>query len=851
MKNRITSLAVLTLAVLLPPFASPALAAGQDLKLWYTRPAEKWEEALPLGNGRLGAMVFGGVNKEHLQLNEDTLVSDCPGYRTVPLDIRKDFSTVTGLIAQRHFAEADKLVTEKWLGRSWACYQPLGDLFFDFEHADAAENYTRELDLNNAVCRIRYEAGGVKFTREMFASHPDEAIVVRFSADQPGRLNFRIRLTSPHPVEVRADAAQLTTGAKTSVAFRSAKERGFRGAKGDNPTVIDSPVLTMHGRLPGLALRRTLDWVEKKGDTWKYPELWDKNGNRLPGASTVLYDGRGLSFDARLRVQAQGGKVSVDKEAIVVADADEAVVVFTAASSYGGFDRKPVDAAKKADAFLRSAAKTAYARLLARHTRDYRSLFDRVRLDLGPQASIPTDKRLKKPDPALEALYFQFGRYLMIAGSRPGTQPLNLQGIWNDKVIPPWACQYTLNINAEMNYWPAEVCNLSDCTEPLLRMIGELAVDGRRVAHDMYGRRGWVAHHNTTLWRDAQPVDNVAQCSFWPMGSGWLCRHLFEHYRFTGDRDFLERQAYPLMKDACLFYLDWLADNGKGQLVTPVSTSPENTFAYTSGGGKKVRASVSSGSTMDMGIIRDLFGSTLQAAEILDKDAEFRGELETALKKLLPFQIGAQGQLQEWQEDFAETDPHHRHVSHLFALYPSSLITLRGTPELAAAAKRTLELRGDSGTGWSKAWKISFWARLEDGDHAHKMLQELLLHSTQSNLLDVCPPFQIDGNFGATAGIAEMLMQSHEEEGIKANSASSFIISLLPALPSEWPNGSVKGLRARGGFAVDIAWRDGRVVSYRIAAKEPRAVKVRVNGQMKTITAEAAAFELAPASSLK
>ena len=788
--------------------AAPAPAGQQELKLWYTQPAKKWNEALPLGNGRLGAMVFGGVAGERLQLNEGTLVSGYPGYRDLPLDVGKDFSAVTDLIAHRRFAEADKLVTGKWLGASWACYQPLGDLFFDFEHKGPAENYTRELDLNRALCRVRYEADGVKFKREIFASRPDEVIVVLLSADKPGRLDFRVRLTSPHPVEVYASGEQLT----------------------------------MHGQLPGLALRRALDWVEKKGDTWKYPELWDASGKRRPGAGQVLYNGHGLSFDARLRVEAHGGQVSAEKDSLVVAGADEAVVIYTAASSYGGFHQKPIDAVKKADAFLQAAARANYVELLSRHFQDYRSLFNRVTLDLGAQGNLPTDQRLNKPDPSLEALYFQFGRYLMIAGSRPGGQPLNLQGLWNDQVIPPWACQYTLNINAEMNYWPVEVCNLSACSEPLLRMIGELAVDGRRVARTMYGRRGWVAHHNTTLWRDAQPVDNTAQCSYWPMGGGWLCQHLFEHYRFSGDRGFLAKEAYPLMKDACLFYLDWLADNGKGQLVTPVSTSPENSFLYTDAAGKKARSSVSAGGTMDMGIIRDLFGNTLRAAEILDTDAEFRATLKSTLGKMLPFQVGARGQLQEWQEDFAESDPHHRHVSHLFALYPSGQITLRGTPQLAAAAKTTLELRGDGGTGWSKAWKINFWARLEDGDHAEKMLQELLTRSTQSNLLDVCPPFQIDGNFGGTAGVAEMLLQSHEEEKEDAvgmaRPGPSFVLALLPALPATWPGGSVSGLRARGGFDVDIAWQDGKVASYRIAAKEPRRVKVRVNGKVKTVTAE-------------
>jgi len=789
---------------------STAWAAEPDLKLWYDKPAAKWEEALPLGNGRLGAMVFGGAAGEHLQLNECTLTSDYPGYRDLPLDIRKDFPAITTLIAQRQFAAADKLVTEKCLGRAWACYQPLGDLFLDFDHKGAPENYTRELDLENALFRVRYTVDGVKYTREIFASHPDEAIVVRFTADKPGCLSFRVRLTSPHPVDLHADGAALT----------------------------------MHGQLPGLVLRRTLDWVEKKRDTWKYPELWDKEGKRLPNASTVLYNGRGLSFDARLNVHAQGGKVAADKDGLVVTDADAALVVYTAASSYGGFQQPPVDAAQKAETFLAAAVQSAYPALLDRHTRDYRSLFGRVTLDLGPQGALSTDRRIKQPDAALAALYFQFGRYLMIAGSRPGMQPLNLQGLWNDKVIPPWACGYTININTEMNYWPAEVCNLSECTEPLLRMIGELAVDGRRVAQTMYGRRGWVAHHNTTLWRDAQPVDNVAQCSFWPMGSGWLCQHLFTHYRFTGDRGFLEKQAYPLLKDACLFYLDWLVDNGKGQLVTPISTSPENSFAYTDADGKTARSAVSAGGTMDLSIIRDLFGNTLRAAEILNTDAQFRATLQTALGKILPFQIGARGQLQEWQEDFAETEVHHRHVSHLFGLYPGDQITLRGTPALAAAAKKTLELRGDGGTGWSKASKINFWARLEDGDHAQKMLYELLTGSTHPNLLDVCPPFQIDGNFGGTAGIAEMLLQSHElENNATAGTpdttrTAANILSLLPALPATWPSGSVKGLRARGGFVVDITWKDGKVVVYRITAAERRPVTVRVNGEIKTVVAE-------------
>ncbi len=735
------------------------------LELWYRQPATVWTEALPIGNGRLGAMVFGGVGEERIQLNESTFWSGGP-YQPINPEALPHLRAVRELIFAGHYAEAEALANAKLMAvpHLQMSFQPIGDVSIAFDHAAPAEDYRRSLDLDRAVATTTYRAGGVTFTREAFASASDGLVVLRLRASEKGAITLRLALDSPQ------EGASL-------------------------PAAAD--MIGFHGRGP------------------------DENG--IAGALTFAY---------RVKLLHQGGTLESRDGALFLADADEALILIDAATSFERFDAVGADPLARLERRLAAIGGRSADDLVAAHESEHQRLFRRLAIDLGETeaAALPTDERIAGfaagDDPALASLYVQYGRYLMLASSRPGTEPANLQGVWNDLPRPPWGSKYTANINLQMNYWLPDPANLADCFEPLIAMVEDLAVTGAAMAKAHYGAGGWMMHHNTDLWRATGPIDG-AKWGLWPMGGAWLATQLHDHVEFADD-DALLARIYPLMRGAAEFLLDVLVPlPGSGDLVTVPSLSPENVHPH--------GASICAGPAMDSQITRELFGRTMAAATALGRDTDFRARLSAARDRLPAERIGAAGQLQEWLDDWDMQAPEmdHRHVSHLYALYPAQQIDIDRTPALAAAARRSLEIRGDEATGWGIGWRLNLWARLRDGDHAHAVLAMLLgPERSYPNLFDAHPPFQIDGNFGGAAGILEMLVQSRPGE-----------VLLLPALPKVWLKGRVDGVRARGGLTIDLVWEDGAPVAVTLASVKAQEVRLRFGDRSMTVAVAAGATE--------
>jgi alpha-L-fucosidase 2 len=765
----------LAISIAVPAFAQDSLT------LWYQHPARLWVEALPVGNGHMGGMIFGGISHERIQFNEHTVWNGEPHDYAHP-GASKSLAQIRQLLFDGKQKEAEDLAMKEFMSvpLHQKAYQAFGDLLLDFPGIAEAEvsGYRRDLSLDTAVSTVTYTFQGVTYRREVFASYPAKAIVVRITASKPGSVTFETTMKTAH--------------AGSAIAVTPAGEIAMTGA------------------------------VENSA----------------------------IHFQARLRVEAQGGTRTASGDGrIAVKGADSATLILAGATNFKNYKDVSGDAAARNTAALAALRGKSYEALRAAHTADYQRLFHRVSLDLGtsPAAALPTDQRIaafaKGNDPALVAMLFQYGRYLMIGSSRTGGQPANLQGLWNESNTPPWDSKYTDNINTEMNYWPVEETNLPECQLPLFDALKDLAVSGAITAREHYAARGWVLHHNFDLWRGTAPI-NASNHGIWETGGAWLSTHLWEHYLFTGDKQFLRETGYPLMKGAALFFVDALVKDPKtGYLITGPSNSPEQ-------GGLVM------GPTMDREIVRSLFAETIAAARILNVDADLRQQLDGMRKQIAPHQIGKYGQLQEWMEDKDDPKNEHRHVSHLWAVYPGAEITPYGTPDLFKAARQSLIYRGDAATGWSMGWKINLWARFLDGDHAYKILQNLIYPATDkapgipahaglfANMFDAHPPFQIDGNFGATAGIAEMLLQSDDPYATPTSltavqTGEAAFVNLLPALPSAFPNGRVSGLRARGGLEVAITWKDGKLVKATLKASESKPVKVRYNGKEVEIAARA------------
>jgi alpha-L-fucosidase 2 len=797
----------------------------RDWVLRYDRPARVWVEALPLGNGSMGAMHFGGVAEERFQLNEDTLWSGEPRRGENPA-ANATLPEIRRALFEGRWDEVDRLA-QNMQGGYTESYLPLGDLRLSFDHGDEVKDYRRELDLDSALSTVSYRVGNVRHRREAFVDGIADALLIRLGASRPGEVSFSVALDSQLQHRTRVDAKGM---------------------------------LHMLGRAPVQVVPSYLD----REDPVRYEE------------------GAGMRFSLSVHLQTVGGTVRTEGNRIVVENADEAVLTVRTETSFRGWDERPGqdgDGLVEAGGFFAAfIAERSFDVRFQEHREAHRKVFRRVALDLASPIDakgLPTDERIRRfaedHDPNLAALLFQFGRYLAITSAAPATEAANLQGIWNDELRPPWSSNYTLNINTQMNYWPVETCNLAECHASLFTLIHELAESGERTARTNYGARGWCAHHNADLWRQTWPVgegfgDPV--WANWPMGGAWLALHLYEHYDFNRNLDFL-RVSYPILKGAAEFCLDWLVEDGRAgadrapdgrpYLLTAPSTSPELKFIAPNG--QPVATGI--GATMDLAIIRHLFAATMEAAWTLGEDEEFANVLNHAYNRTLPMQIGARGQLQEWADDFLEEEVHHRHLSHLFSVYPGNEITPDTTPTLAAAARRSLEIRGDEATGWGMGWRLCLWARLKDAERAYGMVGRLMTlvdtvdmnmaggGGLYANLFDAHPPFQIDGNFAFTAGVAEMLLQSHQG-----------FLDLLPALPAAWGMGSVQGLRARGGFTLDLAWSAGTLASAKIRStngglcriKGPFAVTTRrrdvktrnVDGILEFETKPGAQYDVVP-----